>query len=61
MSEVTVMEFLILIFVILVGFYSLKIILKLFWIIVAPLANIGAMLIIMYLFSLALGKWDEEI
>ena len=50
------MEFLILIFVILVGFYSLKIILKLFWIIVAPLANIGAMLIIMYLFSLALGK-----
>lgn len=49
-------ELLIFLFVVMVGFSAIKILIKLFWVIMAPLSTLGAALIVLYLFSLVIGK-----
>ena len=50
------MEFLLIIFIVMVAFSSLKIVIKLFWAIMSPLASLGAVVFVLYLFSLLVGK-----
>ena len=45
-------EFLLIVFVLMVAFSSIKLIVQILWSIMAPLSTLGAAVIVMYLFSL---------